>query len=213
MKWEKHMWKLTMTSLHESRSRHLQTLTHEVHLSVAQKDENFSGPMEWQHPQSQRKKKLKTTPYAGNIMITVFWDTNGVILVDVVTRGETINSDAYFKTLQKLKQRYRRVRPNRKTEDMLIQHDNARPHTSLRNQEAIAKFGWNVLPHPSYSPDVAPSDFHLFGPLKDALRVTRFAVRAWLREEERSWYREGMHALVSCWRKAVDGDYMEKSHI
>jgi len=46
-------------------------------------------------------------------MITVFWDIDGVILVDVMARGETINSDAYIRTLQKLKQRYRRVRPNR----------------------------------------------------------------------------------------------------
>jgi hypothetical protein len=35
------------------------------------------------------------------------------------------------------------------------------------------------------------------------------AVRTWLREQEMSWYREGMHALVSLWRKAVDGDYVE----
>jgi len=30
------------------------------------------------------------------------------------------------------------------------------------------------------------------------------AVMTWLREQETSWYREGMHALVSRWRKAVD---------
>jgi hypothetical protein len=37
-------------------------------------------------------------------------------------------------------------------------------------------------------------------------------VRTWLREQETSWYREGMHVLVSRWRKAVDvdGDYVEK---
>jgi histone-lysine N-methyltransferase SETMAR len=45
---------------------------------------------------------------------------------------------------------------------MLIQHDNARTQTSLRTQEAIATFGWTVLQHPTYSPDLAPSDFHLF---------------------------------------------------
>ena len=68
-----------------------------------------------------------------------------------------------------------------------------------------------MLPHPPYSPDLALSVFHLFGPLKDALRGTRFeddesvirAVRTWLREQETSWYREGMHALVSRWPKAV----------
>jgi histone-lysine N-methyltransferase SETMAR len=87
----------------------------------------------------------------------------------------------------------------------LIQHDNAHPHTSLRTQEAIAKFGWTVLPHPAYSPDLALSDFHLFGPMKDTLCGTRFeddesvihAVRTQLHEQETSWYRAGMHALVS----------------
>jgi histone-lysine N-methyltransferase SETMAR len=105
-------------------------------------------------------------------------------------------------------------------EMQLIQHDNAHPHTSLRTQEAIPKFAWTVLLNPSYSPDLAPSDFHLFGLLKDALRGARFeddesmilAVRTWLREQERSWYREGMHALASHWHKAVDleGNYVEK---
>jgi len=77
-----------------------------------------------------------------------------------------------------------------------------------------------VLPHPPYSPDLAPSDFHLFGPLKDALHGTRFEddesviheVKTWLREQEMSWYREGMHALVLRWCKVIgiDGDYVEK---
>ena len=67
---------------------------------------------------------------------------------------------------------------------------------------------------------LAQKDFHLFGPLKDALRGTRFeddksvirAVRTWLREQETSWYREGRHALVWRWRKAVnvDGEYVAK---
>jgi len=64
-------------------------------------------------------------------MITVFWDTDGVILVDVMARGETMNLDTYIKTLQKLKQHNRRVRPNRNPGDMLIQDDNACPYTSL----------------------------------------------------------------------------------
>jgi histone-lysine N-methyltransferase SETMAR len=84
----------------------------------------------------------------------------------------------------------------------------------------IAKFGWTVLPHPPYSSDLVPSDFHLFGPLKDALCGKRFeddksmirAMRTWFREQEMSWYREGMHVVVSRWLKAVDvgGDYVEK---
>jgi hypothetical protein len=33
---------------------------------------------------------------------------------------------------------------------------------------------WEVLPHPAYSPDLVPSDFHLFSPLKEALGGKRF---------------------------------------
>ena len=73
---------------------------------------------------------------------------------------------------------------------------------------------------PPCSPAMAPSDFQLFGPLKDSLCGTRFeddesvirAVRTWLCEQKTSWYREDMHALVSRWHKAVDvhGDYAKK---
>jgi len=33
--------------------------------------------LEWHHPQSPRKKKFKTTPSAGKVMITIFWDIDG----------------------------------------------------------------------------------------------------------------------------------------
>jgi hypothetical protein len=79
--------------------------------------------------------------------------------------------------------------------------------------------GWTVLPHSPYSPDLAPSDFHLFGSLKDALCGTHFeddnstieAVKKWLRRKDKSWYRHGIHALVPCWRNAiqVDDDYVQ----
>jgi histone-lysine N-methyltransferase SETMAR len=44
----------------------------------------------------------------------------------------------------------------------------------LKTQEAITKRGWTVLPHPPYSPDLAPSDFHLFSALKDTIHGKRF---------------------------------------
>jgi hypothetical protein len=53
--------------------------------------------------------------------------------------------------------------------DVLLLHDNTRPHTSLRTREAIAKLGLTVLPRPAHSPDLAHSDYNLVGPVKDAL--------------------------------------------
>jgi histone-lysine N-methyltransferase SETMAR len=108
--------------------------------------------------------------------------------VDVMPRDVTINSEAYINTLNKLKKRFWRVRPGKNPAEMFLQHDRARPHRSLRTREHITKMGWTVPPHPLYSPDLAPSDFHLFGSLKDASRGTHFendnsvieAVRKWL---------------------------------
>jgi hypothetical protein len=61
-----------------------------------------------------------------------------------------------------------------------------------KSQFSMTKFGWTKLPQPPYSPDLTPSDFHLFGALKDAVHSTKFetdgmihAVRTWLLEQDR----------------------------
>jgi hypothetical protein len=59
--------------------------------------------------------------------------------------------------------------------DVLLLHDNARPHTVLCTLEAIANMGRNVVPHPLFRPDFAPSDNHPFGPVRHALRGRHFA--------------------------------------
>jgi hypothetical protein len=46
--------------------------------------------------------------------------------------------------------------------------------TRLKAMENVAKFGWTVLPHPLYSPDLVLSDFNLFGPMTDGLWGQRF---------------------------------------
>jgi histone-lysine N-methyltransferase SETMAR len=107
--------------------------------------------MEWHHTNSPRKKKFKAVSSAGKIMAIDFWDCEGVILIDVLPIGQTITSDVYVETLKKLKKRFRRVRSHKDVTKVLLQHDNARPHTSLRTREAITKLQWIVLSHPPYS--------------------------------------------------------------
>jgi len=120
--------------------------------------------------------------------------------------------------LTKLKARISRVRPEKKT-TFLLQHDNARPHTILKTVEHIANLGWTVLPHPPYSPDLAPSDSHLFELMKDGLRG-RFpsnnavvqAVQQWATSAGADFYECSMQALVHSWRKCIanGGNYVEK---
>jgi histone-lysine N-methyltransferase SETMAR len=72
--------------------------------------------------------------------------------------------------VETLKKRFRRVRPHKDVTEVLLHHNSAGPHT----REAITKLQWTVLPHPPYSPDLVPSDYHLFSPLKDAIRGKKF---------------------------------------
>ena len=65
--------------------------------------------MVWRHPTSTYSKKFKSQQSTGKVMMTVFWDSVDVILVDFISKGATINSDAYIDTLKKLKARIRRV--------------------------------------------------------------------------------------------------------
>jgi len=166
--------------------------------------------MEWRHVNSPSKKKFKTLPSAGKVMCTVFWDRKGVILLDFLEPGQTINSDPYIATMTKLKARISTVRPEKKT-TFLLQHNIARPHTSLKTVEHIISLGWTVITHPPYSPDLAFSDFHLFGPMKDGVRGQHFhsynaivrAVKQWATSAGADFYKHSMQALVYRWRKCI----------
>jgi histone-lysine N-methyltransferase SETMAR len=103
---------------------------------------------------------------------------------------------------------------------LLLLHDNARPHTASQTVETINHLGFEVLEHPAYSPDLASSDYRLFGPLKNALRGRRFstdkevreAARKWLRDQPKAFFLEGIHKLVDRCTQCIEkeGDYVEK---
>jgi len=50
---------------------------------------------------------------------------------------------------------------------VLILQDNARPQASGAVSEILEKYGWQMLPHPLYSPDMNPKDSDLFPKLKN----------------------------------------------
>ena len=63
----------------------------------------------------------------------------------------------------KLDKEIKEKRPELATRKGVIFHqDNARPHTPLATRKKLLELGWEVIPHPPYSPDLAPSDYHLF---------------------------------------------------
>lgn len=84
----------------------------------------------------------------------------------------------------------------------------------------INELKFELLPHPPYSPDLAPSDYHLFPNLKKWLGGRRFenneavidAVNSYFEELDVSHYKDGITKLEHRYEKCISlsGDYVEK---
>ncbi|GFR79858.1 histone-lysine N-methyltransferase SETMAR [Elysia marginata] len=85
--------------------------------------------MQYRHKNSPALKKFKVIATARKVLLTIFWDMEGIVHIEFLEQGTTINSERSVSTLRALKGRLRRVRQD-KVKDVVIQHDNARPHTS-----------------------------------------------------------------------------------
>jgi len=79
--------------------------------------------MEGHHPTSPQKMMFKAIPSVRKVMDTVFWDAEGVILVDIMPCGQTINSDLYIQTLKTLWKCFRRVKPQKNVAENLLQYN------------------------------------------------------------------------------------------
>ncbi|GFR92653.1 histone-lysine N-methyltransferase SETMAR [Elysia marginata] len=131
---------------------------------------------------------------------------------EIKASTETIRAARYCQTLGKLREAIRRKRQGQLTNGVILQHDNATPHTTRVTQSWLEKYGWEILPHPPYSPGLAPSDYHLFGPLKRELAGKRFDddeelvdhVRKWSQNLDGSFFREGIYSMMRRWQKCVD---------
>jgi len=88
------------------------------------------------------------------------------------------------------------------------------PHTSLQTRQKLLALGWNILPHPPYSPDIALSDYHLIRFLQNSLHGKHFvseeAVKQHLEqffaEKDRKFFEQGIIKLPERWQKIVDNN-------
>jgi hypothetical protein len=102
--------------------------------------------MEWRHTSSPAKKKLKWTPSAGKLMLTLFWDINGQILELCQKKGETVNSVRYRTMLEeKLKPAIHSRHLLLLSKGVLLLHDNARPRTAAATVTTIQKLKFETI--------------------------------------------------------------------
>ena len=97
---------------------------------------------------------------------------------------------------RELKPAIRSKRRGKLSKEILLLQDNARPHTAAHTSETLKQLKWEAMEHPPYSPDLAPSDFHLFGRLEETPRGRRFscddvvkaAVHQWLHAQSKNMF-------------------------
>lgn len=176
--------------------------------------------MSWKRPSSPPMKKFRVTPSAGKVMASVFWDSEGIIFIDYLPKGQTITGPYYANLIPKVREAIKEKRRGKLSSGVLFHQDNAPAHRSEVAIKAIGKAGFEILDHPPYSPDLAPSDFHLFPKLKEFIRGTKFedddavmaAVKEFFESRDNDFFLEGIRKLEKRYSKCVEleGDYVEK---
>jgi len=190
-----------------------------------------TGNEKWIHYDNLKRKKslgksghASTTGsniYGSKLMLCIWWDQEGVVYYELLQPNETIIRDRYRLQLMRLSRALKEKRPQyeQRHDKVILQHYNARPHVAQAIKTYLETLKWEVLPHPPYSPDIAPSDYHLFRSMIHDLSEQKFSsyedtkkwVDSWLASKDADFFRRGIHMLPERWKKVVasDGQYFE----
>ena len=149
-------------------------------------------------------------------MLSVFWNMKGIVYFELRKFSKTITSQIYAEQLKKVDEILRERGVNPRTIHLLAH--NFRVHTSNLAQNTIEELGWKLVPHPPYSPDIAPSDYHLFLSMQHSLANQQFnnyqEVEIWVQDyfasQEPESFESGIRSLRKKWKNIVDnfGEYL-----
>ena len=141
-------------------------------------------------------------------------------MINNLSKGSTVSVAYYANELRKLREALKSKRRGKLRRGVLLLHDNAPAHTAGVATSVAAECGYELLPHPPYSPDLAPSDFYLFPLLKEHLRGRQYAnnndiiqsVEDFLEVQGEQFFQTGIQKLQKRWNKCIEvqGDYVEK---
>jgi histone-lysine N-methyltransferase SETMAR len=175
----------------------------------------------WGKPGHTSTSTPKPNIHGSKLLLCIWWDQLGVIYYELLNSGETINGDRYRLQLMRLSQALKEKRPQyaERHEKVILQHDNARPHIAKNVKTYLETLKWEVLSHPPYSPDIAPSDYHLFRSMAHGLADQHFKsydeckkwLDGWIGSRDQKFFEHGIRALPERWAKIVasDGQYFE----
>ncbi|GFV52662.1 mariner Mos1 transposase [Trichonephila clavipes] len=137
-------------------------------------------------PGQPSKSTARPNRFGRKTMLCIFWDQEGPIYYDLLKPGEIVNIDRYKQELLNLIYTILEKREQYKTRQhkMIFLDDSTPNHRAKPTKDIVKVLGWEPLAHAAYSPDLAPSDYHLFASLEHTSAGQRFTsyenVKSWL---------------------------------
>lgn len=177
------------------------------------KYDNRKRSAQWLDKDEAPKHTSKPKIHQKKLMVSVWWSSAGIIHFDFMKPGSSITAEVYCKQLddmmEKLKEKLPRL-VNRSTP--ILMHDNARPHTAQMTVTKLQELELELLHHPPYSPDMAPTDYHLFRNLENFLIGKQFnsddavklAFQEFIDSRPPGFYATGINKLPLKWQKCID---------
>ena len=151
--------------------------------------------MQWKHLQSPPSKNAKVVLSARKVMASVFWDAKGVVFVDYLPKGKTINGEYYANLLRQLRQAIKAKRPGKLTKGSCDIRTMPQAHKLVIAMATVRDCGFQLVQHPPYSPDFPNMKKQLAGKHFTDDNHVISAVDAFFEEQEETFYTTGIQAL------------------
>ena len=150
----------------------------------------------------------------------MFFNIRGIVHHEFAPQDQTVNAGFYCSVLRHLREDIWRKRPELwRAGKWLLHDDNAPSHQALVTHEFLAHNSFITLPHPPYSPDLAPCDFFLFPKMKLQLKGCHFDTVEEIQRESQNVLgklrEQDFHHAFRQWQQrwercvAAQGDYLE----
>jgi len=135
--------------------------------------------MEWRHSGSPPPPKKKNSECKNPLekFSPRFLGSRWHRPLDYLPNGQNINAEYYLSLPVRLKGILKEKRRGKVIKGGLFLHDNPSAHRALAIRKKLAYLGFQCLDHPPYSPDLSPSEYHLFPGLKKTIERSQFFFR------------------------------------